>query len=216
MVKIFITGCAKSGTTLLKRMFHAFDKTYVIKEEVSVYDFIKIKKKDVGDYDFVVAKRSWDSLFSYSLLNKEQNDRQRRLINDNNIKVINIIRDGRDVVLSFINSWGLNGCFEWMNCVDNCQDELINLNVKYEELVLTPNGIQNKIMQLGFSKLFNFSDYPVFIPEERLMDDIGLDKEYHFRPLDIKSINKNPEYYKSIKPNDIEHFNKLLSKYGYA
>ena len=39
--KIFITGCAKTGTTLVRRLFNAFSLNVYNHKEISLSDFIK-------------------------------------------------------------------------------------------------------------------------------------------------------------------------------
>ena len=60
-MKIFITGCAKSGTTLVRRLFNAYDLNVAV-EEMSLLDFY------LSDFD--VAKRTADSIFSNIITDK--------------------------------------------------------------------------------------------------------------------------------------------------
>lgn len=215
MEKIFITGCAKSGTTLLNRMFQAFSNVYVIPDEVPLYDFAMLLPEQVGEFDFVVGKRSWETVFSCSRLSSKQIDNQKELIKNNNIRVINIVRDGRDVVVSYMNDWGINGCFEWMECVQS-RDKTIECSIKYEDLILNPDEIQANIIGIfGLSPRAKFSDYPVFIKENYDLDDPRIKDNYKPRPLDKSKIGKDPELYKTLMPNDINQFNKLLESNGY-
>ena len=39
MKKIYITGCAKTGTTLLRRLFNAFDLKVYNKDEIKLINF---------------------------------------------------------------------------------------------------------------------------------------------------------------------------------
>ena len=211
MEKIFITGCAKSGTTLFKRMFWAYEKTWVVTNETTLDDFAKLKT--YGDYDFVVAKRSWDTVFSSSRVTKEEYQRQIKLIQDNNIKIINIVRDGRDVVVSWDRDFGINGAFDWMESVKQTNDSNIILNVRYEDLVTNPDKVQLKIFQeFNMVPCADFSRYPEFIP-----DDYPLTKNpnYKLRPLETSKIGNEPQLYKELKPNDIEFFDKMLKEHGY-
>ena len=83
MNKIFITGCAKSGTTLLLRLFNAFDNLKVYNyNELSLYSFINRCK------DYNVAKRNYRSIFS-NTLSQARIQKSIELITDNNITVIN-------------------------------------------------------------------------------------------------------------------------------
>ena len=216
MEKIFITGCAKSGTTLLNRMFQAFSSVYVIADEVQLYDFAMLLPEQVGEFDFVVGKRSWETIFSCSRLSSKQIETQKELIKKHNIHVVNIVRDGRDVVVSYMNDWGINGCFEWMGCVQSI-DETVECRIKYEDLILNPDVVQSHIInRFDLSPVARFSEYPAFIKENYDLDDPRMKDQYKPRPLDSNNIGKNKELYKTLTPNDINHFNKLLESNGYT
>lgn len=216
MEKIFITGCAKSGTTLLNRMFQAFSSVYVIPDEVPLYDFAKLLPEQVGEFDFVVGKRSWETVYSCSRLSSKQIENQKELIKKHKIHIVNIVRDGRDVVVSYMNDWGINGCFEWMECVQS-MDETIECLVRYENLILNPDSVQADIIDaFGLSPSAKFSEYPVFVKENYDLDDPRMKAQYKPRPLDRTNIGKNKELYKTLTPNDINHFNKLLESNGYT
>ena len=98
--KIFITGCAKSGTTLLLRMCYAFRDTEVLYREgfdgheLPFDDFVNHKGKE----KFVIGKRHPPALLSNVLT--EELDRQSKEVIKNKIGIVNVVRDGRDVILS--------------------------------------------------------------------------------------------------------------------
>ena len=212
MKKIFITGCAKSGTTLLKDLFRSFDSTWVIEDEITVNSFCKLKQSNVGEFDFVVGKRSWDTIYSCGRLRDTDIQSQYYQLEQSEIIVINVIRDGRNVVKSLLKDWGWYNPFEWMECIRQSKEHngIINLTVRYEDLLTIPDQIQNEIIVLtGMDANYSFSDYPNFIDttEQR-------EKNYTFRPLDASKVNADfLTYLRS--PNDIEHFNKQLRDLGY-
>lgn len=212
--KIFITGCAKSGTTLLKDMFRSFGSTFVIESEVSVSAICKLRASNVGEYDYVVSKRTWDSLYSCGRLRDTDIESQYHQLQAADIIVINVVRDGRNVVKSLLKDWGWYSPFEWMECVRQAKDHngIISLTVKYEYLLTRPDEVQNEIMVItGMKPLHSFSDYPKFIEttEQR-------EKNYTFRPLDkSKASFVDKETYLK-RPNDVEHFNELLKGLGYS
>lgn len=213
MVKIFITGCSKSGTTLLKNMFNSFERTWVVKDEVSLDDFCALKKENVGDFDFCVGKRSWATLFSTNRLTKFDIERQMFLLEKHDIRIVNIIRDGRNVVKSQLNSWGVYNPFEWMSCVDQAKlmSSRIDVNVRYENLLLTPDLVQDSIAnELGLVKAHPFSDYPYFMNH-----DGHTATEYTPRPLDKSKIDPDTTTYLQ-RPNDVEYFNQLLKELNYS
>lgn len=216
MEKIFITGCAKSGTTLLKRMFHAFSKTYVIVAEAQLYNFAKLLPEEVTKCDFLVGKRTWETIFSSSRISKKQIENQKKLIKRNNIHIINIVRDGRDVVISYMKDWGINGCFEWMECVRQAQNEFIEHSIRYEDLIMNPDVVQAAIInKFGLEPCAKFSEYPMFVPENYNLEDPKINENYTPRPLDKSKIGKDIDFYRTLSPNDIDFFHKLLKTHGY-
>jgi len=212
MKKILITGCAKSGTTLLKDLFRSFDSTWVIEDEISVNSFCKLQQSDVGEYDFVIGKRSWDTIYSCGRLRDTDIKSQYYQLQRGEIIVINVIRDGRNVVKSLLNDWGWYCPFEWMESIRQMRHNggVIAMNVKYESLLIEPDMVQNEIIvKTGLKANYSFSDYPDFIEttEQR-------EKNYTFRPLDASKVVPDKETYLR-SPNDIRHFNSLLEKLGY-
>lgn len=218
MKKIYITGCAKSGTTMLARMFHAFDSAWVIRDETPLENFVRLQKEQVGDYEFVVAKRSHQSILSNGRLTEADIARQEFLITRHNILIVNVIRDGRDVLVSWWKDYGLWAAFEWMSCLDalakyrGSEDHRIKiLNIRYEDILNLPNEVQRRVeLFAGMSSEYYWSDYPRFVP-----DDTMFSTQYPLRPIDKSRMLKDPEFYKSRRPQDIEHFESLLRKYEY-
>ncbi len=212
MRKIFITGCAKSGTTLLKDLFRSFENTYVIEQEISIGSFVRLNQKQVGDVDFVVGKRTWDTIYSCGRLRDTDIASQYYALQKAGVVVINVVRDGRNVVRSMVNDWGWHNPFEWMECVRQWRENngIITLQVRYEDLLAAPNLVQSRIiLATEMVKEHPFSDYPDFIQttEQR-------EKNYTFRPLDKNKILPDTETYLH-HPNDVEHFDSLLKELGY-
>lgn len=214
MVKIFITGCAKSGTTLLSDMFRAFSKTYVINEEISLEEFCNLKDEQVGEFDFVIGKRSMYHIFSHSGLTLREVDRQIYLIRKHNILILNVVRDGRNVVASYLKSWGVYNPFEWMSCIEQLKahGNIVLATVRYEDIINNADDVQAELL-----KVFNltgenlFSEYPNFVPQ---LTRNQSDSSYNLRELDTSKITPDKETYLK-RPNDIEHFNKLLTELNY-
>ena len=206
MKLIYITGVARSGTTLLARMFHSFEGVYVINEECNIYDFSNCLSNKI-----IVGKRTENSIFSNILSNREIKN-QLNLMNKKNIFIINCVRDGRDVVESWVKAWELYNPFAWMSGILQSEKykNKIKITVKYEELINNPDKIQNEIMKLtGLEKNFLFSEYPKFVPEESFK---STDEKYKLRGLELeKKISK--EYLN--EPNDIITFLRLNKKLGY-
>lgn len=207
MKKIFITGCAKSGTTLLKDLFRAFD-VHVFNDEVTIDDFCNYK----GSQKVVIGKRSVNTIFSSSNLRESGLKRQEQLIKENNILIVNIVRDGRNVVKSMVKDWGYYNPFEWMSCIDQMDKyEGIRLNIRYELLLEVPDLIQMQIGKaLQLKPKTTFSKYPEFVPQDETRKG-----GYKLRPIDPSKIEPDEFTYHN-RPNDIAYFEHLLDKLGYG
>ena len=192
--KIFITGCAKSGTTLLLRMCYAFKDTEVIYREG--FDGHEM------DFDKFVAHQS------------EQ-------------KFVIGIRDGRDVVLSDGN-YVKPG--RWIESIDQRDKvlfgNLIDLEVKYEDLVTDPEKVQRQMEEVfGLESEHSFKDYPEYV-EDWVFDwnvsvlaraGKGNDTDYGKRKVDARGIGKDPEAYKDLCSDlELPKFEKHLKKLGYV
>lgn len=214
MTKIFITGCAKSGTTMLLDMFHAFERTWVINDEVGLEDFANLTPEQVGNFDFVVGKRSTGTIFSASTLTQRDINRQLFLLAKNDIKVLNLVRDGRNVVKSYLASWGYYNPFEWMECIiqANKYEGFISQWMAYEDLLTTPDDIQVEVAkQFGLTIADKWSDYPNFVPaSNRAISS----RSYNLRPIDKGKIKVDKTTYLQ-RPNDVDYFNSLLMQLNY-
>jgi len=214
MTKIFITGCAKSGTTMLLDMFHAFESTYVISDEVTLSDFCTLTPERVGIFDFVIGKRSVGTIFSSSTLTERDIAQHGYLIEKHDIRIVNIVRDGRNVVRSYVNSWGYYNPFEWMECILQTQyrPDLIELQVKYEDLLSDPNGVQSQLeAAFAFNRIADFADYPKFVANDNRKVSAH---SYNLRPIDATKIQPDKTSYLR-RPNDVEYFNQLLTGLNY-
>tara|TARA_R100001443_G_scaffold109780_1_gene121318 strand:+ start:11235 stop:11765 length:531 start_codon:yes stop_codon:yes gene_type:complete len=172
--KIYITGCAKSGTTLVRRLFNAF-------EGLNVYNYQEITPKDFINSEYDVGKR-FQSLFSGELPNPlitQQLEMFKEII------IIDVLRNREDVLKSD------NGYVSG-NRYDTCLSHrkkygsLIDYTIIYEDLLKTPDQIQQTI-----SKLFElnikhkWSEYPKFvnISQEKPQTQGGI---YKLRPIGAK------------------------------
>ena len=95
MTRIYITGCAKTGTTLVRRLFNAFNLNVCNYNEMAVPAFIS------SDYD--VAKRTRDSVFSNVLPDAEIR-RQLGALDDAGVSIVNVVR-GRAATLASDNHY---------------------------------------------------------------------------------------------------------------
>lgn len=209
---IYITGCAKSGTTVLARMFHAFEDAVVMNEEVQLHEYVKYIKTNKQKKSITIGKRTEHTIFS-NVISKDLIDEQIKLIKNNNVIIINCVRDGRFVVESWFKSWKVYNPFAWMASIMQSEKykEHIMLTVHYEELVNNPEKVQNEIETLIKKKaVHNFNEYPLFVPEYCFASN---DVSYKLRKLNSKEDNVPLTYLQ--EPNNIDFFDKLNLKLGY-
>lgn len=207
MNRIFITGCGGSGTTVLRRLFNAFDNVEIIDGQITIDNYLKrnTKKK------FLIGKRMGKTIYSGGLSNSEAKNQIPKI---KNIGILNIIRDGRDIM--YKRPWKMTPS-RWIRSMEQWEKwpQYINLNIKYEDLVINPDKIQNNIANVfNLSIIHKFSDFPSFMPE---WDGINEGKKIHeLRKLDTNSIGKNYNYYKKVcSKKEKERFDYFLNKLGY-
>lgn len=219
-MKIFITGCAKSGTTLLLKLFYAFDITvYDETDEVSLFKFSRIPTPGNG----IVAKRSAHSILSYNFKKTRDNSPyQADLIRKNKIMILNIVRDGRDVVLSdnfYVSPE------RWLGSIKQRKKykDIIKGEVRYEDIINDPQKVQIYLeLTFGLKRKHNFIDFPKFVPKDKMIfskENPERYKEYDARPLTSKSINKDPDKYLELCKHDdnlLYEFEFYVKSLGYV
>lgn len=135
------------------------------------------------------------------------------VITKNNVKVLNIYRDGRDAIES---GWHIN-CERWIHSIRQMKraKNCIFYNLGYEELVLLPDLIQGELggkFNLKAKRLF--SEYPDFVPSEVLLKEQG--ESYRGRPITTDRIGKNLELYRETCPeNLLFDFERYLEELNY-
>jgi len=160
MKKAMIFGCAKSGTTLLQRLFYAFDGVRVIDGETSVESFAAMP--EVSGV-ILVAKRTWNSAWSSA-------EGAGQVIPPD-ITTVVIHRDGRDVIRSSDHYVSPD---RWISCMEQLRDRLPDYSVPYEWLMRAPDAVQD---MFRLHPRFKWSHYPGFMPAGY---DAGV---YPLRPL---------------------------------
>jgi len=210
-MRIFITGCAKSGTTLLARLFSYFENVYVHPKEINVFNSKELKAKE----KHIISKRNQKTIFSQTLYDYEMGE-QLYFIKKNNIKVINVVRDGRDVLPSLLNEAKYD---RWIDAIDQSikYSRYIDYQIKYEDLVNRPDEVQKELeLKYGLKPLRKFSQYPEQI-DKQLFKEVKRDgNKYSLRPIDKKSLKKNLWFYKSVlNPNQVRQMDWLLKKLNY-
>lgn len=174
-MKIFITGQARSGTTLLRNLFTAFEDMDVQKDEASIDTLVQAESNG-----HIVVKRCMGSILSHCMVKPKEVERQWRLILEHDVKLIHIQRDRYDLAKSWQDAWGMGeqGFFEW-GLIENTIDWYKPYYLRYEDLVSEPNYEQEVLASwLGLTIKHKWSDYPKFVPKE--FDAKG---KYKLRPL---------------------------------
>ena len=215
MKRIFITGCARSGSTLLNRLFYAFSDITVIDYEISIDDFCNYK----CNTGLLVGKRTPLTILSVPL-SEDEIKRQLELVHNNNMIIINIIRDGRDVVHQ--NPTGpIVNVNRWIGCMLQAWEfkKEISIQVRYEDLVTNPDSILTQIENVLFVKSkYKFSEYPDFVPDD-VFDEPEYKNYYSYnkRKIDSRSVgHSNDEYNKKCKSEEQrDFFKRILIRYGY-
>ena len=224
--KIFITGCAKTGTTLLLRMCYAFKDTRVMYRtgfnghELTMEEFLNLD----GDESFIIGKRL--PPFVLSNVDDPTFSNQIDWIKRYDIGVINVIRDGRDVVLSDGNYVKPE---RWISSMEQRRkySDVISMEVSYEELVNNPDAVQDRMIEeFGIEKESNFSDYPEYVPDWVYDWNVSVqgrkgisspDADYGKRKVSNVSIGKDLHAYKDICTNlELDAFERELKMAGYT
>lgn len=230
-MKIFITGCAKSGTTLLLRLFHAFKDVEIIWKpgELGLEYFCELSQSK----PVLAAKRNGHNIFSvwwdhiHGKIERAHPERHPpireflrphlKLIKDHDIKILNIIRDGRDVIVSD-DRWVEPR--RWISCMEQRRwyPKMLTCEVRYEDLVCFPGREQERIADtFELDSAHKFSAYPDFVPPvafERLEGQ----KIYRPRKIGPDSIGKGRDIWKTIikDPEILKKFELELRRAGYV
>ncbi|MHC4686720.1 MAG: glycosyltransferase [Planctomycetota bacterium] len=207
---IFITGCAKSGTTLLQRLFYAFDAK-VLSSEMTIGQLCQTQL--APESTVLVAKRHRYSVFSEHL-SEAKIAHQSMLIKQNSVKIINIIRDGRDLIFSDNENVSPR---RWVAAMRQRNhpllDGLIDVEIKYEDVVSDPDAVQERVAKaLGLTIIHRWSEYPGFVPEAEFRPTHG--GAYAKRPLDASSVGKGLPY-KDLIQDIAMGFDQELTGAGY-
>ena len=175
-MKIYITGCAKTGTTLLRRLMNAFGMNVYNYDEMNFLKFI--------NSEYEVAKRTWNAPFSNVM---SDTDLQSCLttLKAHDVKIINCVRNRSDVLKSD-NGWVKPKRYD--SCMKQSEDysDSIDFTVVYEELLADPDHIQHLLaVKLGLRIIHKWSDYPNFvdITQEKGHTHNG---NYSLRPIGSK------------------------------
>lgn len=173
--KIFITGCAKTGTTLLRRLMEAYTLC-VHPHEISVEDFThRIRDTDI-------AKRWYQAVLS-NCIPPEECERQLDILKRFDIYIINVTRNRVDTLKS-TNGWVKPA--RYVCCMDQAEryKDSIAVTVKYERLIKSPLTVQEEIEKaipgLKEYRKYTFTEYPDYVDSSK---ETHLEGNYKLRKL---------------------------------
>jgi hypothetical protein len=168
--RIHIVGCAKTGTTLLQRLFCAFEDTHVHFGEVSINDLETMACTRSGT---CVTKRSWDTVFSYNL-HEMIVQKQMKQIAGMGLELVYITRN-REAVLSSPSGP------QKPERYDDCQIQAytyakqLAFMTRYETIVGKADDEQMRLVQvMGLTPKHLWSSYPDFVPDEAFDETYGV------------------------------------------
>lgn len=165
-MKIYIVGCAKSGTWLLLRLFHAFGDVQIVGDDsernVKYVDAMIVDEGKVG-----IWKRSWDVVFSnHRDRLRLPLERQLKIIREGDIRLVYIRRD-RAAVLKSDKGWVAESRYDDCELQAEEMADDIDFVVNFEALVTDPDTVQRALAAaLGLTVVHDWSDYPDFVPDE--------------------------------------------------
>ena len=222
MQKIFITGSESSGTTLLNILFNYFEETFVFPRQIELTNFFAlnnyeehicnlpvIEGKKILDFAILVGKRHEKAIFSSDCSEARIKQHLDYIYRYPEVKIINIIRDGRDVVYKRPNYY----IIQWIRAIDSRNEykHLIYHELRYEDLVTNPDEEQKKIAKkLNLEILYKFSEYPKYIPDIFFFHNNSMLWKYHKTSIQDKGIGKD---YKKIYCDDFREYRDRFYKH---
>lgn len=151
MQRIYITGCAGTGTTLVQRLFSAFAGVEVLWGETDLESYVQYEPPGT-----CVAKRTAHTIFSHCV-STEKLDRHLYLLSRHPIYVVNCERSGA--------RFGYSG--RWRASVEQASvyAGYITARIAYEDLIREPNDVQQRIASVFDLDIEHYwSEYPDFVP----------------------------------------------------
>lgn len=212
--RIFICGCARSGTTMMLNMMRCYKDTYCELVERH-FDYFALVENDDAN---IVLKRnaaSWKYILQVPL----------------GIKIIYMVRNPMDVLTSKhpldkkqyyvdISDWlGEFSAYKSLLGIRSIPDNL--LVIRYEDLVSAPNEAQAMISEKwGLEAIEDFDQFHLIAAKDkasRFQAAMG-----KLRPPDVKSINKwrgdeqKRKYLLRLLPKHGLLMAEFLDKFGYS
>lgn len=184
---IIITSAPSSGSTLLKRLFYSFEGCSIIDKEVSIVN-LSHKPNDVCK----LLKKEVMSRIHFT--NQKETGVIRAVLKSNII--INMVRDGRDVVDSGIANIG-----GWVQSIEEYikYKHLVDCLLYFEDLTNSPDLMQREIAKVtGLTIKNKFSEYPNFVNQDVVKRE-GFDQtNYQLRPICSKRKKVNEDKFSNL------------------
>ncbi len=160
--KYFIVGCARTGTTLVRRLFNAFSLSVYNDNEISLNELIKSRHQ--------VGKRTSSSPFA-GVLSDEKTEDMIKEAKQHNVLFINVARDKHSTLISG-NGYVPKERYERSVRQAQKYASHIAYTIYYEELISNPDKVQADISKtFGFKINHLFSDYPKFYHHSNMLKD---------------------------------------------
>lgn len=201
-MKLLITGCARSGTTLMVHLMQYFyNCKVIIQDEQHPFDYLDYNSKD----HILVIKKPMLQKTDLEYFNLGQ-------LLDNGWKIIWMLRNGKDVIVS-VNHLGARHVDKsrWIETnyemLKFCNDDGL-LTIRYEDLCINADAQMKRIS--GFINQDYQKDFNNFYEQ---MSDTLMNKGIKPRPIDTESIGTHLSLPK--QKHDFK-FNKLLNIFGYG
>ena len=215
--KILITGCARSGTSLLLLLMRYFQDSFVeAKKEIHpILSKAQFLQDDFNRrYSNIIIKRPQLSKTHPQYFNLQE-------VLDKDFKIIYIIRNGFDVLCSKRPQTGKYHVVDpnrWIAAIEDYLKHKDNKNIctiKYEDLVNDTEHCMSKISQ--FLNTPYSIDYMNFYKNTK--ENTPITRATHgLRPIDIKSIDNwknHKEYLEKKYKKRLAKINELNKKFGY-
>lgn len=165
-MKIYIVGCAKSGTWLLLRLFHAFADIELIGDDTErPIKFVTQMELSEGKHG--VWKRTWNMLLSnHRSTIRPPLEQQIEWVRNHDIRLVYIRRNRADVLKSD-KGWVADSRYDDAELQAEEFADDVACVVNFEDLLADPNAVQRAVANaLGLTIVHLWSDYPDFVPDE--------------------------------------------------
>ena len=178
--RVFIVGCAGSGTTLLRRLFFAIEGTTVVPEQISALKFIDMDHPG----GILVGKRGARCPMA-GRIDDDEARRQLTALCELDTAVIHIVRNGLDTVSGHQQPRPQ----KWAAAISQSRrlSQFVALEVRYEHLVRDPDDVQREVCgALCLTPTAPWSEYPAFVPGSDKLPNFALT----MRPITTERISK--------------------------